>query len=48
MSGFLRILLVIGAVLLMIFMVRRIRQSKLKIEYSIFWIIFSGDRKSVV
>ncbi|GFI36506.1 DUF2304 domain-containing protein [Lachnospiraceae bacterium 50-23] len=42
MSGFLRILLVIGAVLLMIFMVRRIRQSKLKIEYSIFWIIFSG------
>lgn len=39
---FLRVILIIGAVLLMIFMLKRIRQSKLKIEYTIFWIVFSA------
>ncbi len=38
----LRIMMVIGAALLMAFMIRKICQSKLKIEYSIFWIAFSG------
>lgn len=42
MSGILRIIMLIGAVSLMVFIVRRIRQSKLKIEYSIFWIAFSS------
>ena len=42
MSIFLRILLIAGALLLMGFMLKRIRQSKLKIEYTIFWIAFSG------
>lgn len=41
MSGFLRILLVIAAVSLLIFMMKRIRQAKLKIEYAVFWMIFS-------
>lgn len=42
MSVLLRIIMIIGAVLLMIFMIRKICQSKLKIEYSIFWIAFSS------
>lgn len=42
MSIYIRILLVIGAIALLAFMIRRIRQSKLKIEYTIFWIGFSG------
>ena len=42
MSSYLRILLIVGALLLMGFMLKRIRQSKLKIEYTIFWIAFSG------
>ena len=42
MSIYLRILLIVGALLLMGFMLKRIRQSKLKIEYTIFWIAFSG------
>lgn len=39
---FLRVILIAGAVLLMVFMLKRIRQSKLKIEYTVFWIVFSG------
>lgn len=42
MSGVLRILMIMGAVFLMVFMIKRIRQSKMKIEYTVFWIIFSG------
>ena len=42
MSIILRVLLIVGALLLMAFMLKRIRQSKLKIEYTIFWIVFSG------
>lgn len=42
MTIVLRILMIIGAFALMIFMLKRIRQSKLKIEYTVFWILFSG------
>ena len=41
MSVFLRMLLIAGAILLLFFMLKRIRQSKLKIEYTVFWIGFS-------
>lgn len=41
MSIYIRALLIIGAVALLAFMLKRIRQSKLKIEYTIFWIGFS-------
>ncbi len=41
MSVYIRVLLIIGAVILLAFMLKRIRQSKLKIEYAIFWIGFS-------
>lgn len=41
MSIYIRILLIIGAVLMLAFMLKKIRQSKLKIEYIIFWIVFS-------
>ena len=41
MSIYIRVLLIIGAIALLGFMIRRIRQSKLKIEYTIFWIGFS-------
>lgn len=42
MSGALRILMILGAVFLMVFMIKKIRQAKVKIEYAVFWIIFSG------
>lgn len=42
MSGALRILMILGAVFLMVFMIKKIRQAKVKIEYTVFWIIFSG------
>jgi len=42
MSTILRILLIVSAVLLMAFMLKRIRQSKMKIEYTVFWILFSA------
>ncbi len=42
MSVLLRILMLVGAVSLLIFMLKRIRQSKLKIEYAVFWIVFSA------
>ena len=35
-------LLILGAILMTYFILKRIRQSKLQIEYAIFWIIFSG------
>ena len=35
-------LLIFGAILMTYFIMKRIRQSKLQIEYAIFWIIFSG------
>lgn len=42
MSIIIRALLISGAVLLLVFMLKRIRQSKLKIEYTIFWIVFAS------
>ena len=42
MNIMLRLFLIIGAVVLLLFMLKRIRQSKLKIEYTIFWIIFAS------
>lgn len=41
MTLLIRILLVISAILMLAFMLKRIRQAKLKIEYTIFWIAFS-------
>ncbi|MFR5692780.1 MAG: DUF2304 domain-containing protein [Lachnospiraceae bacterium] len=42
MSGVLRVLMILGAVFLMAFMLKRIRYAKMKIEYTVFWIMFSG------
>lgn len=42
MNVILRLLLIISALLLLLFMLKRIRQSKLKIEYTIFWIVFAS------
>lgn len=42
MSIYIRILLIIGACSLLLFMLKKIRQSKLKIEYVIFWFCFSS------
>lgn len=41
MNGFLRIVLIVSAILLLVYMVKKIRQSKVKIEYTIFWLGFS-------
>ena len=41
MSFCIRILLIVGAITVLVFMLRKIRQSKLKIEYILFWITFS-------
>ena len=41
MSVFLRILMMVGAIFLLIYMIKKIRQSKLKIDYSIFWFLFA-------
>ena len=41
MSIVLRCILIIGAILLFGYMIKKIRQSKMKIEHTIFWLIFS-------
>ena len=41
MSIYIRVLLILGAVMLMGYMMKKIRQSKLKIEYVVFWFVFS-------
>ena len=41
MSIYIRILLILGAFVLLGFMFKKIRQAKLKIEYTIFWVVFS-------
>lgn len=41
MSIILRIALIAASAVMMGFMLKRIRHSKLQIEYSIFWILFS-------
>lgn len=40
MSIFIRILLVVGAIVLLAFMLRKIRLAKLKIEYTVFGLDF--------
>lgn len=42
MSSILRALLILCSLLFTYFMLKKIRQSKLQIEYAIFWIIFAG------
>ncbi len=42
MSGLLRVVLIISALIMLIFMLNKIRQEKMKIEYTVFWIIFSS------
>lgn len=42
MSPVFQVLLIFGAILMTYYILKRIRQSKLQIEYAIFWIIFSG------
>ena len=41
MGGVLRILLIMSAVLLFLYMIKKIRQAKLKIEHTIFWLLFA-------
>ena len=40
MSIYLRIILVVISMLSMLNILKRVRKSKLQIEYSIFWIVF--------
>ncbi len=42
MSPVFQALLIFGAILMTYYILKRIRQSKLQIEYSIFWIVFAG------
>ncbi|MGN0334366.1 MAG: DUF2304 family protein [Lachnospiraceae bacterium] len=42
MSKAFQMLLILGAIFMTYYIMKRIRQSKLQIEYSIFWIVFSG------
>lgn len=37
----LRVCLILVSIITMLYMMRKIKQSKLQIEYSVFWIIFS-------
>ena len=41
MSAVFQVLLIFGAILMTYYILKRIRQSKLQIEYAIFWIVFS-------
>ena len=40
MSIILRVILIIASLLTILYMMRKIRQSKVQIEDSIFWVIF--------
>lgn len=42
MSSVFQGLLIFGAIIMTAYILKRIRQSKLQIEYAIFWIVFSG------
>ena len=42
MSPVFQVLLIFGAGLMTYYILKRFRQSKLHIEYAIFWIVFSG------
>lgn len=41
MGSGLRIILIVSAILLFLYMIKKIRQSKMKIEHTIFWLFFS-------
>lgn len=41
MGSVLRIILIASAVLLFLYMIKKIRQAKMKIEHTIFWLAFS-------
>lgn len=41
MGNVLRIILIMSAILLFLYMNKKIRQAKMKIEHTIFWLIFS-------
>ena len=42
MSALLRVFLFLGAVFTLMYFLRKIRKNNLEIDYSLFWIIFSG------
>ena len=42
MSVLLRVLLIVGAVSMLVFMLNKIRQARMKIEYTVFWVIFAS------
>lgn len=42
MTPIVRICLIVVSVITLFYMMRKIRNSKLQIEYSLFWIIFAG------
>ena len=42
MSVLLRVLLIAGAILMLVFMLNKIRQARMKIEYTVFWVAFSS------
>ena len=42
MSFSLRLLLIVSAVMMLVFMLKRIRHAKLKIEYTVFWLLFAS------
>ena len=40
MTVILRIILILASVLMLIYMVRKVRKSKVQIERTVFWIVF--------
>lgn len=42
MSIAFRLILIIASIVTFVYMVRKIRESKLQIEYALFWVVFSG------
>lgn len=38
----LRVILIVSAILLFLYMIKKIRQAKMKIEHTIFWLLFSA------
>ncbi len=41
MGSILRIILIISAISLFLYMIKKIRQAKMKIEHTIFWLVFA-------
>lgn len=42
MTGVLRVIMLVGALGTLLYMLRQISRSRMEIEYSIFWALFSG------